>query len=490
MLSSSLPLNEQNNSNDLINLKSRNENQDFEELTKEEIIEKINDKKKQILDYYNINKSLKKQLTEILEKLNDLSKNYINELNPNQNNLQTQLNNKKNEYIKNKSNNSLLKMKYNILLKKTREISGKRISNIITEKKISVDKLKQENFQLNKDIKKNYIESTNTKNEIIKMTNNNFYINNLDTCSYKLKKFLDNKNKYIKAFNTTKILLSEKMNDVKNLEDNIKLKYNIYSKNQKGFNKIKEDLNKIRTGLLEVLEELDKKNINDNILILNNILQKNELSTNSNTTISHPQNNINIVIAKHPLKNHKPIRERYTYLNNCKNKVILKPLLNKSKSTSLIKNKFLYNNSINSDLNNLNSNLNKKNLNLRNKFSINNISTNISVTMNNNCLSYEQSKIKFKETDDEAYRNLLNKKENYMEESERVSKNIKQAQRTYVFKNTKMLHHLQINIKELNDIKNENKGHQEEIKKLQELIQKLKAENKKIMENGMPVKKE
>ena len=168
----------------------------------------------------------------------------------------------------------------------------------------------------------------------------------------------------------------------------------------------------------------------------------------------------------------------------------MKPLLNKSKSTSLIKNKFVYNNSINSDLNNLNSNLNKKNLNLRNKFSINNISTNISVTMNNNCLSYEQSKIKFKETDDEAYRNLLNKKENYMEESERVSKNIKQAQRTFVFKNTKMLHHLQINIKELNDIKNENKGHQEEIKKLQELIQKLKAENKKIMENGMPVKKE
>ena len=108
----------------------------------------------------------------------------------------------------------------------------------------------------------------------------------------------------------------------------------------------------------------------------------------------------------------------------------------------------------------------------------------------NNCLSNDLSKIKFIDTDDNAYQVLLNKKENYLEKSERLSKNINQAHRTFAFKNTKMLHHLQINIKELNDIKIANNELQEEIKKLQEIIKKLKADNKKNMENGLSVQKE
>ena len=490
MLSSSFSLNEQKNSNILINLSSKNEQQNFEDLTKEDIIEKINDKKKKIIEYHNMNKSLKKELTKILEKLNNLSKNYISEINPNQNNLQTKLNNKKKEYLKNKTNNSMLKMEYNILLKKTREISAEKVSNIITEKKIFVDKIKQENFEINKEIKKKEIESAQTQNEVNNMTNNNIYIHNLDLCSYKLKKFLDNKNKYIKSFNTTKKMINEKMKEVNNLENNIKLKHNIYSKNEKSFNKIKEDLNRIKTELVEVTEELNKKNINDNILILNNIPQKNEITANTNATNNYPINNpINIYIAKRQAKNHKSINNFKIIINDSKSIVKLKPILNKGKSTSLIKNKIIYNNSLKNELNNYYSCLNKKNAYFRNKYITNEISTNSSATMNN-CFSNELSKIKFIETDDEAYHNLLNKKENYLEESERISKNINLAHRTFVFKNTKMLHHLQLNIKELNDIKIANNELQEEIKELQDLMHKLKAENKKNMENGLGTKKE
>ena len=253
-----------------------------------------------------MNKSLKKELTKILEKLNNLSTNYLIEFYPSQNNLQIKLNNKKKEYLKNKTNNSMLKMEYNILIKKSREISAKKLSNIMTEKRIFVDKIKQENFEINKEIKKKEIESAQTQNEVINMTKNNIYIHNLDICSYKLKKFLDNKNKYIKAFNTTKKMINEKMKEVNNLENNIKIKHNIYSKNASAFNKIKEDLNKVKTDLIEVTEELNKKNINDNILILNNISQKNEITTNTNVTNNYPTNNqINIYIGKHSVKNHK-----------------------------------------------------------------------------------------------------------------------------------------------------------------------------------------
>ena len=102
----------------------------------------------------------------------------------------------------------------------------------------------------------------------------------------------------------------------------------------------------------------------------------------------------------------------------------------------------------------------------------------------NNCLSYNLSKIKFMETDDEAYQILLNKKENYMEESERITKNITQAHRIFVFKNNKMMKNLKANMNELNEIKNTNKELQNQITKLQDLILKLKTENKKILENG------
>ena len=52
-------------------------------------------------------------------------------------------------------------------------------------------------------------------------------------------------------------------------------------------------------------------------------------------------NQINIYIEKRSLKNHKSVNNCYTMIseNKSKNKVKLKPILYKSKSTSLIKNK-------------------------------------------------------------------------------------------------------------------------------------------------------
>ena len=282
------------------------------------------------------------------------------------------------------------------------------------------------------------------------------------------------------------------MKEVNNIENNMKLKHNIYSKKEKAFNKIKEDQNKIKTDLVEVTEELNKKNINDNILIFNNISQKNESTSNTNVTNNCPLNSqINIYITKCSVNNHKSASNYNTIFNYSKNKnkVKLKPILNKSKSVSLIKNRMSYNNRLNSDLNNYNTNLNKKNLYFHNKFKTNEISTNSSITMNN-CLSNDLMKIKYIDTDDQAYHYLLNKRENYLEESERISKNINQANRNFSFKNKKMLHHLQINIKELNDIKIANNELKKEINKLQDLIQKLRIENKKKMENGICIQKE
>ena len=47
-----------------------------------------------------------------------------------------------------------------------------------------------------------------------------------------------------------------------------------------------------------------------------------------------------------------------------------------------------------------------------------------------------------------------------------------------------MMKNLKANMNELNEIKNTNKELQKQITKVQDLILKLKTENKKILENG------
>ena len=107
-----LSLHLDNESNYPKNLNDSNKYIDYSKyinLTKEEILEKINEKKKKIIEYYNTNKSLKNELTNILEKLNSFTNDNKNEFYSHENSLKDKLNNKKIEYMKNKSDNTRLK---------------------------------------------------------------------------------------------------------------------------------------------------------------------------------------------------------------------------------------------------------------------------------------------------------------------------------------------------------------------------------------------
>ena len=140
-----------NNSNNFLNEKEYSK---YINLTKEDITEKINAKNKEIIEYHNINKSLKTELTGILEKLNSLTKDNFLHINLTENNLQEILNNKKIEYIKNKTDNSILKAEFDKVSKRMKEISDKKIANIIYEKKLSIQLIKEENFEISKEINK------------------------------------------------------------------------------------------------------------------------------------------------------------------------------------------------------------------------------------------------------------------------------------------------------------------------------------------------
>ena len=94
--------------------------------------------------------------------------------------------------------------------------------------------------------------------------------------------------------------------------------------------------------------------------------------------------------------------------------------------------------------------------------------------------------IKYNEISDEDYHNLLNKKENFMEESERISENIKEINKNFLSKYNKIVTNMKNNINKLKDIKIINRGLHDEIKKLQDLMSMIKdkKESKKIEDNN------
>ena len=143
--------------NDSINL-SNSKNINYLNFSNEELLIEINKKKEKIMEYHNTNKNLKKELTNILEKLNLLgkeSKEKLNEYYTGQNNFQNIIINKNDEYSLIKNYNSQLKREYETLLAKTKNICKTKISDIIYEHKLNIQKIQNENKNIKSQINKN-----------------------------------------------------------------------------------------------------------------------------------------------------------------------------------------------------------------------------------------------------------------------------------------------------------------------------------------------
>ena len=308
-------------------------------------------------------------------------------------------------------------------------------------------------------------------------------------------------------------ILKEKVKEVDNLENIIKTKNkNTNSKNELVFNKLKENLNKIKTELNDVITEVDKKNINEDIFILNNIIQKNEDSTKNETISINNINDINKIISiknksspdifitkNPPPKNVHHTKNINFFYNNCnsnyKSIIIQKEkfnqMLKKNNSLSLLQNDTKCE-SIKSRTGE-HKNFKKINFRFRNKNMLNNhTSSTLNIPEQKgkmffkkkiNFLPYDFNKINCNDISDEDYKNLLDKKENYMEESERISKNIQDINKSFLSKYSKIVNNLKKNINKLNEIKVINTGLLIEIKKLQDLMSQIQGENKKNKEN-------
>ena len=76
------------------------------------------------------------------------------------------------------------------------------------------------------------------------------------------------------------------------------------------------------------------------------------------------------------------------------------------------------------------------------------------------------------------YQKLLNRKNNFLKEKERIDFNMKEIQKIFSSKYNKINNCLKENLNKLNDIKINNKNLQEEINKLQQLVKEIQTKNK------------
>ena len=471
--------------NDSININNslNKSNPNYLNLTNEEIIKETNSKKSKIIEYHNTNKVLKKELTNILEKLNLLSTKNKDE--QNLENLKKLIKDKKFEYFRIKKYNSDLKKEYSILSKKTKNINDGKISDIVYNYKSTIENLKNENKEIKKEIQKNETQKIEQQNQVKKIKLDNSKFQALSNYNTKLNKYLQIKNNFINGINNANKNIEDNKQELNKLVNIIKNKNQLISKNEKISNKINNELDIIKTDLSGTIEEIVEKCLNDNMMIyslLNNNNKKNEKeedmddkNINNNSSRISP----NIYMIKSPsVKSINKIKTE----NNKKDTIKIYPLIHRNNSQSFITDKIHTNSSYNLNnnlrqLNDLISSDHKKEINLLDNKSIDIYKLKFK---NKKYISLDFSNISYNQVDQSVYQKLLDKKKYFLEESERMDNNIKKIKTTFLTKNNKVTKSLKSNIIKLNDIKSVNMKIQEEINKLKDLLKEIESKQNEI----------
>ena len=221
----------------------------YTNLSDEEIIKEINDKKKKILEYHNINKDLKIELTNILKKINLFYQKNNNQLNDNEFNLQNKLDIKKNDFIISKKYNSALKNQYMKLIDKSKDISENKIIDILSGHKLNIQKLQNENKEIQKEITKNESQKIQQQNKVTKIRYNDLKIKSISNYNEKLFKYMNIKTNFINKINNSNKIIKDNIQEFNKLENLIQSKNKTLSENEKLFNKINEEMSIIKSDL-------------------------------------------------------------------------------------------------------------------------------------------------------------------------------------------------------------------------------------------------
>ena len=476
----------------------------------------LNDKK----DQY------KKTLNEIVKKLNStITKNseYLYDDNNKEElilNLEQIKEEKMKELENSKKMNKLFKSQYDSVKGKVDGGVGenKKIMNLI---EIKINNLRKKNSLIKKEINDIRIDKLKHKKDYELVTNDKQFLHKIKMKTEEMNNFSAQKQGYFSKLNLSMRSLDNIIKEVKRFEEiynasiNEEIDENLVKKINYWMNIIKKDLTGEKDDILLRIE--NGKSFFLNIINKNNNINKNELNERYSTNPSSPKvkhnlntnlnNDIEITENNISLINNNKIESMETQSKLFKNRIII----SKNKSSSLTLSnlakgynttkkeeqiKFYMKNfgNINSSRN-FNYNLEYKTLfrklnYLKLKSPLNNGSLKLKLNNINNLISEEIKETPeiilenilskdYNQISNSEYRELLVKKEQYLQQNLRLEKNIDDIQKTKNKKLEKVALIIEENYENLINIKNRNNILKKEIQNLLN-VQNLKYEQAKL----------
>ena len=411
--------------------------------SEEELTTMNNQRKDEVLQLNETNQKLKQDLTKIVEKLNKLITSNSEILFKEQDNNSVKIENLEKIYYLRKHDHSLsikynktFKQQYQALLNKNNELgTSDDLSQKILEEKNNLQKIRNENCELNKKIQEIQFENVKQTKDlenskfILKSENNmQNYTKQLNDSSLERFEYfgkIENKKKSVEQLKEQFISLKKyfKENNSKIIESN---------KADTALSKINSEMNKLKNELEKNTDEIIENCYNEKIKMLE-----------SNNNNNQGKNNI-LIKSNSQMK-----------INSNLNKASkLKPLKNLQHSQSSIFNNSAKNNNLENNLYNIKTfknldtsrNKSKKNLSIFTKFRVlrankpvkveNSVSyqptKNISMFVTKEVIDFNKKSPEDKELekeiqkiDENDYQQLIDLKVNYVDINDRLDKDIK-----------------------------------------------------------------
>ena len=452
--------------------------------TTTDFLRKENENKNKILiEQQKANYKLKTELSQILEKMNSIPKDQQNSENNNLNddaknkNLEMILNIRKNDYSLIKKFNTSVKDQYFAMQKKMKDLTeNMQVIDIISNERLNIEKLQNENKKIQKEIYINESQKIKQQKKILNINYDNTNKIQLDNYNDKLNKYLFLKNNYILKINQNKNRIKENKNELTKLKKIISDHKNIINKNTNISMKINEEFNKIDCALHGSVEEIIEKCINNqNFFSDNNNKSLNESNIKNNESINLNKSNSTTILSPDTSSINFP----QIYKN--RNKIYKRNI--DSKPESFLTEKILSNNNsaVNIKVNKIQKEKIIENNKLINKFKkiklkpnkITHMSLDFSEKKKNIININNLNNLDYNKINDDDYWKLLNKKQNYVIEKERIEVIIKEMQKSFKNKYNKLLNDINENNSMLNEMKNENTQLKEEVEILKNNLEKL-----------------
>jgi hypothetical protein len=283
--------------------------------TEEELTSMNNKTKDEILKLDETNKKLKQELTKIVEKLNSLIKNNSELLFQDEENDTTKIINLEKIYYLRKHDHSLsikynktFKQQYNALKIRDKELgTSEDLAQKILEQKNNLQKLKNENMELNRQIQEIQFENVKQTKEL---ENSKFIV-----------KSENNMQNYAQILNDSSIArflyfdkIETKKKSVEKLKEQFKNVYEYVNKNKKkiselnkadmALNKINSEIEILKKDLDKTVDEIIKNCYEDKTMIFenNNTKNKNILIKSGSQQNIYGNNKISKLTKTNPLK--------------------------------------------------------------------------------------------------------------------------------------------------------------------------------------------